>query len=71
MYAKTALARSSASGPLRKGCRDRRLAVAQLTFILRGFAFSDLGSTSVMTPSTSSALIASCSILLESRKLRA
>jgi hypothetical protein len=39
--------------------------------ILRAFAFSALGSTSVMTPSLSAALIASCSILLESRKLRA
>jgi len=44
---------------------------AQFTLILRGFAFSALGSTRVMTPSLSSALIPSCSILLESRKLRA
>ena len=37
----------------------------QLTLILRGFAFSAFGKTSVITPFVSSAVIPSCSILLE------
>jgi hypothetical protein len=37
----------------------------QLTVILRGFAFSAFGKTSVITPSFSSALILPCSNLLE------
>ena len=51
-------------GTLEKGCRANRLAVAQLTFILRGFAFFRLRQHQRAT-STSSALIASCSILLK------
>jgi hypothetical protein len=43
----------------------------QLTLILRGFALSTFGSTKVITPSLSSALISPCSILLEIWKLRA
>jgi len=42
-----------------------------LTLILRGFALSDFGRTKVITPSLSSALVRSWSILLESWKLRA
>ena len=38
---------------------------SQLTLIRRGIVFSAFGSTSVITPSLSSALIPSCSILLE------
>jgi hypothetical protein len=58
----------------RPGCHiinPGRDAPAQLTAILRGLAFSALGSTKVMTPSFSSALMPSWSILLESWKLRA
>jgi hypothetical protein len=39
--------------------------ICQLTEIFRGLAFSDFGRTSVITPSRSSALIRSWSILLE------
>ena len=39
--------------------------LGQLTLIRRGIAFSAFGSTSVITPSFNSALIPSCSILLE------
>ena len=42
-----------------------KLPFGQLTLIRRGIAFSAFGSTSVITPSFSSALIPSCSILLE------
>ena len=42
-----------------------QLSFGQLTLIRRGIAFSAFGSTSVITPSFSSALIPSCSILLE------
>ena len=42
-----------------------KLSFGQLTLIRRGIAFSAFGSTSVITPSLSSALIPSCSILLE------
>ena len=52
-------------------CRGlRQPSLDQLSLILRGFAVSAFGSTNVITPSFSSALIPLCSILLEIWKLR-